>query len=184
MVKGELLVVLFNPDVRWFLVSGFFMIFAHASLYVFYSLYLADLGYNKFQIGLFWALGVFAEVVFFYFQSKVLSRLDAEVILQAAFGIGVIRFVLIAFFAHNVNLNCGAINACGHFAAHHSALLPPNYFNVDLRDHYRGAKPSWQLISYGLGGTLGGLFAGWIWEASPAQEMSLSCPHLHADWQE
>ena len=68
MVKGELLVVLFNPDVRWFLLSGFFMIFAHAALYVFYSLYLADLGYNKFQIGLFWALGVFAEVIFFYFQ--------------------------------------------------------------------------------------------------------------------
>ena len=97
MVKGELLVVLFNPDVRWFLLSGFFMIFAHASLYVFYSLYLADLGYGKFQIGLFWALGVFAEVIFFYFQSKVLSRVDAEVVLQAAFGVGVVRFILIAF---------------------------------------------------------------------------------------
>jgi len=60
MVKGELLVVLFNPDVRWFLLSGFFMIFAHAALYVFYSLYLSNLGYNKFQIGLFWALGVLA----------------------------------------------------------------------------------------------------------------------------
>nr|WP_231970014.1 MFS transporter [Polynucleobacter necessarius] len=41
MVKGELMVVLFNPDVRWFFLSGFFMIFAHASLYVFYSLYLS-----------------------------------------------------------------------------------------------------------------------------------------------
>ena len=60
MVKGELMVVLLNPDVRWFLVSGFFMIFAHAALYVFYSLYLANLGYNKFEIGLFWALGVLA----------------------------------------------------------------------------------------------------------------------------
>ena len=97
MVKGELLVILFNPDVRWFLLSGFFMIFAHAALYVFYSLYLANLGYDKFQIGLFWALGVLAEVVFFYFQSKVLSRVDAEVILQGTFMVGVIRFILIAF---------------------------------------------------------------------------------------
>ena len=66
MVKGELLVVLFNPDVRWFLLSGFFMIFAHAALYVFYSLYLANLGYDKLQIGLFWALGVFAEVILLF----------------------------------------------------------------------------------------------------------------------
>lgn len=29
MIKGELMVVLLNPDVRWFLISGFFMIFAH-----------------------------------------------------------------------------------------------------------------------------------------------------------
>ena len=53
LVRGELRNVLLNPDVRWFLLSGFFMIFAHASLYVFYSLYLANLGYDKFQIGLF-----------------------------------------------------------------------------------------------------------------------------------
>lgn len=122
MVKSELLIALFNPDVRWFLVSGFFMIFAHASLYVFYSLYLADLGYDKFQIGLFWALGVMAEVVFFYFQSKFLSKLDAEVILQAAFGIGVIRFVLIAFLPiTSVLILAQLMHAAGTFAAHHSA---------------------------------------------------------------
>ena len=121
MVRGELMVLLFNPDVRWFLISGFFMIFAHASLYVFYSLYLANLGYDKFQIGLFWALGVFAEVIFFYFQSKVLSRVDAEVILQAAFGIGVIRFILIAFLPFTSILIFAQIMHAGTFAAHHSA---------------------------------------------------------------
>ena len=121
MVKGELLVILFNPDVRWFLLSGFFMIFAHAALYVFYSLYLADLGYNKFQIGLFWALGVAAEVIFFYFQSKVLSRLDPEVILQASFGIGVIRIILIAFFPLTWVLILAQLMHAGTFGAHHSA---------------------------------------------------------------
>lgn len=67
LVKGGLLLVLRNPDIHWFLLSGFFMIFSHASLYVFYSLYLADLGYDKFEIDLFWALGVAAEALFFYF---------------------------------------------------------------------------------------------------------------------
>ena len=170
MVKGELLVILFNPDVRWFLVSGFFMIFAHASLYVFYSLYLAGLGYDKFQIGLFWALGVFAEVVFFYFQSKVLSRLDAEVILQATFGIGVIRFVLIAFMPITSVLIVAQLMHAGTFAAHHSAAnkLLQRWFTGPVQARGQALMAT---VSYGLGGTLGGLVAGWIWEASQPRDV-------------
>jgi len=165
MVKGELLVVLFNPDVRWFLLSGFFMIFAHAALYVFYSLYLLDLGYNKFQIGLFWALGVFAEVIFFYFQSKVLSRLDPEMVLQASFGIGVIRFALIAFFPITSVLILAQIMHAGTFAAHHSAAtkLLQRWFTGPLQARGQALMAT---VSYGLGGTLGGLCAGWLWDAS------------------
>ncbi|WP_062308528.1 MFS transporter [Polynucleobacter sinensis] len=165
MVKGELLVVLFNPDVRWFLVSGFFMIFAHAALYVFYSLYLADLGYNKFEIGLFWALGVFAEVIFFYFQSKVLSRLDAEIVLQAAFGIGVLRFILIAFFPVTWVLIIAQLMHAGTFGAHHSAAtkLLQRWFTGPLQARGQALMAT---VSYGLGGTLGGLVAGWLWDAT------------------
>jgi len=164
MVKGEILVVLFNPDVRWFLLSGFFMIFAHAALYVFYSLYLSNLGYNKFQIGLFWALGVFAEVIFFYFQSKVLSRLDAEVVLQASFGVGVVRFALIALYPLTPVLIFAQILHAGTFAAHHSAAtkLLQRWFTGPLQARGQALMAT---ISYGLGGTLGGLCAGWIWDA-------------------
>ncbi|QWE01344.1 MFS transporter [Polynucleobacter sp. JS-Mosq-20-D10] len=165
MVKGELLIVLFNPDVRWFLLSGFFMIFAHAALYVFYSLYLADLGYDKFQIGLFWALGVAAEVFFFYFQSKVLSRLDAEVVLQIAFGIGVFRFILMAFFPLTWVLILAQLMHAGTFGAHHSAAtkLLQRWFTGSLQARGQALMAT---VSYGLGGTLGGLLAGWLWDAT------------------
>ncbi|MBU3575724.1 MFS transporter [Polynucleobacter sp. UK-Mo-2m-Kol15] len=165
MVKGELLIVLFNPDVRWFLLSGFFMIFAHAALYVFYSLYLADLGYDKFQIGLFWALGVGAEVIFFYFQSKVLSRLDAEVVLQMAFGIGVCRFILIAFFPLTWVLILAQLMHAATFGAHHSAAtkLLQRWFTGPLQARGQAVMAT---VSYGLGGTLGGLVAGWLWDAT------------------
>ena len=163
MVKGELFAVLLNPDVRWFLVSGFFMIFAHASLYVFYSLYLANLGYDKFQIGLFWALGVAAEVLFFYFQNKVLSRVDSEVVLQGAFGIGVVRFILIAFFPSTIVLILAQLMHAGTFAAHHSAAtkLLQRWFTGPLQARGQAIMAT---VSYGLGGTIGGLCAGWIWD--------------------
>jgi PPP family 3-phenylpropionic acid transporter len=170
MVKGELLVILFNPDVRWFLLSGFFMIFAHAALYVFYSLYLANLGYDKFQIGLFWALGVLAEVVFFYFQSKVLSRVDAEVILQGTFMVGVIRFILIAFLPITSVLIFAQLMHAGTFAAHHSAAnkLLQRWFTGPVQARGQALMAT---ISYGLGGTFGGLCAGWIWELSQPRDV-------------
>jgi PPP family 3-phenylpropionic acid transporter len=170
MVKGEFWVVLLNPDVRWFLISGFFMQFAHAALYVFYSLYLANLGYDKFQIGLFWALGVFAEVIFFYYQSKVLSRLDPEVVLQASFGIGVIRFALMAFLPITSVLIIAQVMHAGTFAAHHSAAtkLLQRWFAGPLQARGQALMAT---ISYGLGGTLGGLFAGWIWESSQPRDV-------------
>ena len=163
MVRGELFAVLINPDVRWFLVSGFFMIFAHASLYVFYSLYLANLGYDKFQIGLFWALGVAAEVLFFYFQNKVLSRVDSEIVLQGAFGIGVVRFILIAFFPTTIVLMLAQLMHAGTFAAHHSAAtkLLQRWFTGPLQARGQAIMAT---VSYGLGGTIGGLCAGWIWD--------------------
>jgi PPP family 3-phenylpropionic acid transporter len=170
MVKGELLIVLINPDVRWFLISGFFMIFAHAALYVFYSLYLADLGYDKFQIGLFWALGVAAEVIFFYFQNKLLSRLDAEVILQGAFGIGVIRFILIAFLPITSVLIVAQLMHAATFAAHHSAAtkLLQRWFTGPLQARGQAIMAT---VSYGLGGTIGGLCAGWIWGLSQPRDV-------------
>ena len=178
MVKGELWMVLFNPDVRWFLLSGFFMIFAHAALYVFYSLYLSNLGYDKFQIGLFWALGVFAEVIFFYFQSKVLSRLEAEVVLQASFGVGVVRFALIALYPITPVLIFAQILHAGTFAAHHSAgtKLLQRWLTGPLQARGQALLAT---ISYGLGGTLGGLCAGWIWDAFQPRDVfvmsSLAC---------
>ena len=55
-----------QPVVAWFFAGVFLTVLAHTSLYAFYSLYLASLGYGKGAIGLFWAVGVVVEVIWFY----------------------------------------------------------------------------------------------------------------------
>jgi Nucleoside H+ symporter. len=62
-------------EVIAFFVSTFLMIAAHASLYVYYSLYLSEIGYSKTVIGLMWSLGVVAEILFFYFSGATVSAL-------------------------------------------------------------------------------------------------------------
>src|SRR5690606_4035012 len=57
-----------EPRVRAFFLSAFLMLFAHAALYAFFSLYLAERGYSKTAISLAWALGVVAEIGVFWLQ--------------------------------------------------------------------------------------------------------------------
>ena len=54
--------VLRQPAIYWFFVSLFFHVLAHISVYVYFSLYLDELGYSKTIIGLMWAVGVCVEI--------------------------------------------------------------------------------------------------------------------------
>jgi PPP family 3-phenylpropionic acid transporter len=77
-VVVKFLHVLKNRYLQWFLSANFWMIFAHSSFYVFYSLYLDQMGYSKGEIGIFWMLGVLAEVIFFYYQSHFFGRFSTK----------------------------------------------------------------------------------------------------------
>lgn len=163
LVKGQLRSIVRQSGVLWFFSSSFWMIFAHATLYVFYSLYLKSLGYDKVMIGLFWVLGVSAEVIFFYFQKNVFQRFKPRKILEFAFLIGIVRFVVIAYYPLFGLLLLGQVLHAFTFAAHHSASIRL------MQDWFKGATQArgqalYTSISYGLGGTVGGLCAGWVWD--------------------
>jgi PPP family 3-phenylpropionic acid transporter len=155
--------VLKNRHVQWFLSANFWMIFGHAALYVFYSLYLDRLGYTKGEIGLFWMLGVLAEVIFFYFQSYFFSRFTTKNILIAAYLIAGLRFALMAYLPELWVLILAQIMHAATFGAHHSASIKmlQTWFKGPLQA--RG-QALYTTVSYGIGGTVGGLFAGWVWE--------------------
>jgi PPP family 3-phenylpropionic acid transporter len=143
--------------------ANFWMIFGHAGLYVFYSLYLDRLGYSKGEIGLFWMLGVLAEVIFFYFQSYFFARFTTKNILLAAYFIAIIRFALMAYVPELLILILAQVMHAATFGAHHSASIKmlQTWFKGPLQA--RG-QALYTTVSYGIGGTVGGLFAGWVWE--------------------
>ncbi|NJR71471.1 MAG: hypothetical protein HC771_24780 [Synechococcales cyanobacterium CRU_2_2] len=74
----------------------FLTVLAHTALYVFFSLYLVELGYGKTAIGLLWAVAVAVEVVFFWTQGRWFARWDAQVWLVVAAAASVLRFAAIA----------------------------------------------------------------------------------------
>lgn len=141
------------------------MLAAHSALYAFYSLYLSTLGYSSVTIGLMWAIGAVAEIVFFIYQGHVVKRFGIRAILLFSLFLAVVRFALIGFGAESFAiLLLAQLLHAATFGAHHvtSILSVQKWFTGSLQARGQAVFIS---ASYGIGGTLGGFFLSWIWEA-------------------
>lgn len=156
-------------QVMLFFASTFLMIAAHSALYVFYSLYLAQIGYSKTVIGLMWSLGVLAEIVFFFFQSTLFRWFGVPRLMIASFLIAALRFLMIGYGAHSLLLLLLAqLLHAATFGIHHSASVATlqRWFSGPLQARGQALYTS---ISYGLGGTFGGLILTLCWDRLGAQ---------------
>jgi MFS transporter, PPP family, 3-phenylpropionic acid transporter len=156
--------VLRQPEIASFFASTALMVAAHTSLYVYYSLYLEQIGYSKPVIGFMWSLGVVVEIFFFYHQSAVIARIGARALMMVAFAVAVVRFIMIGagpdWFA--VLLLAQVLHALT-FAAHHSTAI------VTMQKWFSGQMQArgqalYMSIAYGVGGSAGGLFMSLCWQ--------------------
>ena len=152
--------VLREPVVAWFFGGVFLTVLAHTSLYAFYSLYLASLGYGKGAIGLLWAVAVTVELAWFFFQGRWTHRLSMHAWLMAAALISVVRFVAIAAFGAwgGVLVFAQCLHAVT-FAAQHSACI------AVISRHFPGAlrgrgQALYAVLGYGASGVIGGVAGG------------------------
>ncbi|MCE9661578.1 MAG: MFS transporter [Burkholderiales bacterium] len=159
VVKGAL-AVLREPVVAWFFTGTFFTVLAHTSLYAFYSLYLASLGYGKGAIGLLWSVGVAVEVAWFAFQGRWVNRLPVHGWLALAAGVSALRFAAIAAFASDVAVLVFAqlLHALT-FAAQHSSCVAVLSRHFPGRLRSRG-QALYTVLGYGASGVLGGVAGG------------------------
>ena len=151
-------------EVVAFFASTFLMIAAHAALYVFYSLYLEQIGYGTGVIGMMWALGVVAEIVFFYYQAPFFARFGVQALMLASLLLAAVRFAMIAMLAHSLlALLIAQVLHAATFGIHHSASVAmlQRWFAGPLQARGQALFTS---ISYGLGGSLGGLVLGLLWD--------------------
>ncbi|MYN10510.1 MFS transporter [Pseudoduganella aquatica] len=169
--RPALLAVLRQREVLAFFASTALMVSAHTSLYTFYSLYLERAGYSKTVIGAMWSTGVVAEVLLFYFQAPLLKRWGAQRMLMLAFAAAVVRFIMIGTGAHWLALLVLAqLLHAATFALHHSSsvLAMQRWFAGPLQARGQALYIS---ISYGVGGTLGGLGLSQCWERLGAESI-------------
>jgi PPP family 3-phenylpropionic acid transporter len=153
-----------NPQVLALIAACFLMSAAHGPYYSFYSIYLGDHGYSKSHIGWLWALGVMSEIGVFLFMPRLFGRFALEHILIASFAIAIGRFLLIAWGINFPGLIILAqVLHAGTFGAYHAAAvaLINRFFKGR---HQAKGQALYNSISFGAGGALGSLYAGYTWD--------------------
>ena len=150
------------------LVATFLMSAAHGPLYVFFSIHLVDIGYDKTLVGGLWSLGVVAEIVVFLFMPALLRRYRLRGLLLFSFACAVLRFLLIGWLADSlVLLLLAQVLHGATFGVCHAAAVAALHRWYPDRQQSR-VQVLYGSVSFGAGGMVGGLASGQVWQLSGA----------------
>ncbi|MEA1892405.1 MAG: MFS transporter [Campylobacterota bacterium] len=134
------------------------------AFYNFFTIYETDFGISLDMTIYLWSFGVVAEIFMLFFQGKLL-RGNLLLILQITTFASAIRWFLLFAFPQNliVLFFAQTLHALS-FALFHSAAISYLYY---LYKHKSLAQQFFSGITYGLGGFVGALYAGYIYELYP-----------------
>ncbi|MCD6433548.1 MAG: MFS transporter [Sulfurimonas sp.] len=134
------------------------------AFYNFFTIYETDFGVSLDMTIYLWSFGVVVEVFMLFFQGKFL-RGNLLLILQITTFASAIRWFLLFAFAQNLTVLFFAqsLHALS-FALFHSAAIS---YLFHLYKHKSLAQQFFSGITYGLGGFVGALCAGYIYEFYP-----------------
>ena len=156
--------VMREPQVIALIVACALMAVAHGPYYTFYSIHLVGYGYTKGAVGWLWSLGVICEIAIFFWMAHLFRACTLRQVLIASFGLAAIRFAVIASCADNLALLLFAQTLhAASFGSFHAAALGYVHRFFRGRNQARG-QAIYTSLTFGLGGTLGGLYAGYAWE--------------------
>ncbi len=156
-----------RPVVIAFLIAGCLLQVAHGVYYSFFSIYMESLGFTRTSIGLFWAIGVGAEIITFIFMHHFLLRAGVRAILIFSVVMAVIRWILIGHLAGvtAVLVIAQAMHAFT-FGTFHSAAIESVRRLFSPGNQGKG-QAIYSAASFGAGGAIGSIAGGYIWEVNP-----------------
>lgn len=156
--------ILFKPEVLAFFMVYMLLQLAHGPYYVFYSIYLNQFHYPATMIGSLWALGVCAEIILFIFMKRLLAKISLRTILLVSIFLSIGRWLMIAHFPESLSMMILAqlLHAATFGSSHIAAIhLVHHYFGSR---HQGKGQALYSSMSFGLGGMLGSLYSGYLWD--------------------
>jgi len=143
------------------LVVSFLMQLSHGAYYGFFSLYLLDAGYQGWQVGAFWMLGVLAEIILMWLWTKPIQQWPLMQVMMVCLLLAALRWTGTAW-SHVwwwlLLLQC--LHAAS-FAAFHIAAV--TWVKRLAPSHRHAAAQGWYAATgFGLGTTIGIMACGLI----------------------
>ena len=176
--------VLKRPEVLALLLVCFLVQASHGPYYTFYSLYLMEHGYSKTLIGQLWALGVIAEIIIFLKMHHWLPRFGVRRLLLVATLLTALRWSMVALFVDHLSLLIAAQTLhAASFGLFHAVAIHLTHQLFTGRHQVRG-QALYSSVSFGAGGAVGSLLAGYLWEGAGARWMYVAAAltALLASW--
>lgn len=153
-----------RPGILAFYACVGLMQLSNGPYYTFLTLHLEGVGYSRGAIGLFWALGVVAEILLFLVMARLLQRYSLRTVLLASFLITAVRWLLLGNLAQYLPVLLLA--QCMHaatFGAFHAACI--HFVQRSFADRQQGQAQALYVSLAGIGGALGALYAGYSWKS-------------------
>jgi len=160
--KRSIWKILKKPEVIALLIGCALMVSSHGLLYNFYSIFLKQQNYSSSLIGILWSIGVIFEIFIFILMPKILSKFNLKEVLLISLFLAVVRFFLIRFYVDILFvLILAQILHAATFGSFHVASVELVSIHFNKEHHSRG-QSIYNSITYGLGGTIGGLGGGFM----------------------
>lgn len=153
---------IFNHIPLW--IGFFLMQVSFGPFYNFFTIYTTDHGVSLDTVVWLWSFGVIAEIAMFYFQGPLLRNNLERILVLTAF-LTALRWLIVALFPDSIFLLYASqtIHAFS-FALFHSAAISKLFHLYKAR---RLAQQFFFGISYGLGGFVGAVGAGVLYQYTP-----------------
>lgn len=168
IIHRPLLHILKNKQVIALLLACLLVQASHGSYYTFYSIYTESHGYDKSWIGILWAIGVLSEVIVFAMMPYLMKKFTMRSLLLASLLSGSLRWILIGFYIDNALITTLAqIFHASTFGLYHAVAIA--YIHRYFKGKNQGkGQALYSSVSFGLGGMLGSLYSGYLWESAGA----------------
>ncbi len=161
--------VLRRPEVIALLLACFFMQASHGPYYAFFTLYVEAQGFSRALAGQLWALGVVAEVVLFVLMPRLILRFGAWPLMTLTLVLTALRWWLLATVPESIPaLVLIQLLHAASYGVYHAAAISLIHLYFPGRLQGRG-QALYSSLSFGLGGAVGSLASGYLWDGvSPA----------------
>jgi PPP family 3-phenylpropionic acid transporter len=160
--KGFTAYLFKKPVIAFFIVMALLQM-AHGPYYTLFSLHMVSYDYSSTAIGWFWALGVVAENIVFWYMHKIREVLTFRFLILMSLLLGVVRWAVIGWYADVLWLLL--LVQCFHaatFAIMHALAMEYITINFPGRSQGQG-QALYSGFSFGIGGALGAYLSGLSW---------------------